>query len=240
VLESRAMSAKTPASSVARVRLIAVPVLISLAVTLLRLTGELNHWSERWFSRDTGGIQPSGMSWLVGISWLPVPLGIYFAIRLIANGQGPSGKLRPVIFAILGVLTAALFLYVIIPKIPMSFPPILIFVWAGLAIAGILQWFGWPALFKTLLAYAVASRAIVALIMFLAMRGNWGTHYDYYGMPAEFQMNLLPRYLWLAFFPQLVFWVGNTVVLGALAGGIAAAVSNRRPENTRGHVETTA
>ncbi len=35
-------------------RLIWIPAIISLGVTLLRLTGELRHWSERWFSRETG------------------------------------------------------------------------------------------------------------------------------------------------------------------------------------------
>lgn len=36
----------------------------------------------------------------------------------------------------------------------------------------------WPSLFKTLLAYAVAARIPVVIIMLLAMLGSWGTHYD--------------------------------------------------------------
>lgn len=50
-------------------RLVLVPEVISLLVTLLRLVGELRHWSERWFSSDTGGIVPSGSSRLIGITW---------------------------------------------------------------------------------------------------------------------------------------------------------------------------
>jgi hypothetical protein len=42
------------------------PALIALAVTLLRLAGELRGWSEAWFSRATSGLLPVGAaSWLV-------------------------------------------------------------------------------------------------------------------------------------------------------------------------------
>jgi hypothetical protein len=220
------MNTRRSGSSLTTTRLIVIPVLISLAVTLLRLTGEVNRWSEQWFSRDTGGLQPSGWSWLIGISWLPVPFGIYFGWRLAR--EAPSNRLRPVIFSVLGVGIAILGLYVVVPRIPLPFPQILLCVWAALAIPALLQWFGWPALFKTLVVYGLASRAIVAIVMFFAMRGEWGTHYDYYGMPAQFQMSFWPRYLWLAFFPQLVFWVSQTVILGALAGSITAALTRSR------------
>jgi hypothetical protein len=68
--------------------------------------------------------------------------------------------------------------------------------------------------------------------MFLAMRGNWGTHYDYVGMPPQFQMSLLPKFLWLGFFPQLVFWVGFTILTGSLAGSIAAVVISRQNQHS--------
>ena len=44
----------------------------------------------------------------------------------------------------------------------------------GIAI-GILAW---PALGRTLLASGLAARIPVALLMLVAMLGNWGTHYD--------------------------------------------------------------
>ena len=59
-------------------RIVAVPLLISIALTLLRLAGELGHWSVAWFSPATGGILPSGWSWVVGITWLPALFGPYF------------------------------------------------------------------------------------------------------------------------------------------------------------------
>jgi len=64
--------------------------------------------------------------------------------------------------------------------------------------------------------------------MFFAMLGNWGTHYDYVGMPPQFSMPPVTKYLWLALFPQLVAWVAYTVVVGTLAGVVALAVVRPR------------
>src|SRR5262245_52314253 len=58
-------------------RLILVPSLITLAVTLLRLFGELRHWSARVFNPEPGG----GGS-ILGISWLAVVFAIYFAVKV--------------------------------------------------------------------------------------------------------------------------------------------------------------
>jgi hypothetical protein len=71
----------------------------------------------------------------------------------------------------------------------------------------------------------------VAVIMFFAMLGNWGTHYDYVGMPPQFSMPLVSRYLWLAFFPQLFAWVAFTITVGTLSG--AAATLLLRPGRGR-------
>jgi hypothetical protein len=92
-----------------------------------------------------------------------------------------------------------------------------------MAAGAALQAWGSRPLFLTLLLYGLLSRAFVALVMLLAMVGSWGTHYDYFGMPAEFQMPLVPRFLWLALFPQLIFWVAFTVILGSIAAGAWAA-----------------
>jgi hypothetical protein len=100
------------------------------------------------------------------------------------------------------------------------------------ALSGAIQYFGWRPLFKTLLVYGLASRAVVAVVMFLAMLGNWGTHYDYIDIPPEMKANLWSEYFWLAFFPQLVFWVGYTIVLGSLSGGVTLAVITARKRRT--------
>jgi len=208
-------------------RLIWIPAIISLGVTLLRLTGELRHWSERWFSHETGGTDPHGMSWLIGITWLAVPFGVYFALRLTWAGLGPRSAGRAALFGILGLalIFCSRFLFAIFPG---HFPKILIPLWLCWVAAAALQFFGWPSLSRTLLAYGLAARIPVAVVMFFAMLGNWGTHYDYVGMPPQFSMPPVPRYLWLALFPQLVAWVAYTVVVGTLAGVVALAVVRPR------------
>jgi len=206
-------------------RLVLVPALISLGVTVLRLLGEIGGWSERWFSRETGGTVPSGLSWVVGITWLAIPFGAWFGLRLRALGKGPRSLVMSGALAALGVLVAygGSFL---IPRI--GFPRVLIFIWLYMCVAAAVQYFGWPDMFRTLLLYGFAARIPVVVVMFFAMLGNWGTHYDYVGMPPQFSMDFVPRFLWLAFFPQLTFWVGYTVVIGTLAGVIAVSLSRRR------------
>lgn len=204
-------------------RLVAPPALVALAVTLLRLAGERGHWSERWFSPATGGIVPQGVSWILGITWLAAPFGAYFALRLTRAGQGPRRPWRALAWSAVA-LALVLALLRLVARLPIPFPPILVLVWLVMAAGAAIAWATWPALGRTLLAYGLASRVPVAVVMLLAMRGGWGTHYDYVGVPFAARLEFWPRFLWLALFPQLVFWVAFTIVLGALAGSLAVAL----------------
>jgi hypothetical protein len=201
-------------------RLIWVPGLISLAVTLLRLTGELLHWSEAWFSTATGGVVPSGMRWLVGITWLAAPFGIYFAVKLVKANRGPSSRVRAVGLGFLGTAVASVILFY---RPGLDFPVVLLFVWAVMAVGALVQFAAWPQLARVMTAYGLAARIPVVVIMFLAMLGSWGTHYDYVGVGFASQMSFWPRFFWLAFFPQLIFWLSFTVVIGVLCGAVASA-----------------
>ena len=208
-------------------RLVLIPALLSLAVTLLRLTGELLRWSEAWFSTATGGIAPSRVSWVLGVTWLAAPFGAYFGWRLVGLGEMPPRPARAIALALLGAAGGWLGLR-LARELPIPFPLWLVPLWLVMAAAAAAQLAGWPALFRTLLLYGFASRIPVVLVMFLAMAGNWGTHYDYVGMPEPFRMPFAPRFLWLAFFPQLVFWLGFTIVVGSLAGSVSGALAARR------------
>src|SRR6187397_2224375 len=85
-------------------KLVFWPAVITLAVTLLRLAGELMNWSPALFSRE-----PGGGGALVGISWLPPLFGILFAIQLVRMGLGPVSGGRAIGRAVLGIaVTAAL------------------------------------------------------------------------------------------------------------------------------------
>jgi hypothetical protein len=215
------------------VRLVAVPALITLAVTLLRLTGERAGWSERWFSRATQGVTPQAMTWLIGITWLPLPFGIYFGWRLLRAGLGPASPARAALCALAGVAVGLIGLFAVVPRLPLPFPPILLAIWAVMVLAAALQWPAWPELAFTLLVYGLLARMPVVVVMFLAMAGGWGTHYDYVDAPGLQAWPLVPRFLWLAFFPQLVFWVGAAVVLGSVGGALGVALLRRRARRAR-------
>jgi hypothetical protein len=91
---------------------------------------------------------------------------------------------------------------------------------------------GWPALGKTLVAYAYAARIPVVIVMYFALRGSWGTHYD--ALPPEYTgpADLMAKFVFLGVLPQFVFWIGYTVIVGALLGTIAAAVFHRKAKPT--------
>jgi len=220
------MAEMSAPSRVPVARLILIPSTLALAVTLLRLIGELRHWSPRWFDNEAGGVTPSGVSWVIGITWMAVPFGIYFAVRLIAAGQGPTNVTRAIAFAVGGVFILALGLLVILPRFDLGTRPRLLLIWAFSVAPTLLVIKAWPALWRVLLAYGLASRVPVAVIMFAALRGRWGTHYDYGGQipPELFRF----AYIWFALVPQLVFWVGFTILLGMLAGALTAAIYRYR------------
>jgi hypothetical protein len=207
---------------------ILIPALVTLGITILRLVGELQHWARAWFKPEAGG------PWsIVGITWLAPIFGIYFAIELLRAGEGPASSWRAIGVALLGwvvmiasLLIARKFIF------PHSFKATLLFAWATWALAGGVQSAAWPSLFKVLLAYGYAARVPVALVMFLAFQGHWGTHYD--ALPPGWQSEgPWGDFVWLGFFPQLTLWVGFTIAAGSLFGTLGAATSQlfkRSPE----------
>jgi hypothetical protein len=86
---------------------------------------------------------------------------------------------------------------------------------------------GWPALGRVLVAYGLAARVPVAIVMLVAIYGNWGTHYD--APPsADFPaMAPLLKWFWIGLLPQLSVWIAFTVVVGLLFGILAVALVRR-------------
>ena len=203
-------------------RLILVPALVTLAVTAARLAGELLHGPGRFFNSEPGG--PFA---IVGIIWLAPIFGIYFALKLAAHGQGPKSLGRAVGFALLGVAVVLAFSFVGARlHLQQHFRGRLLYGWTVFAVAALVTLPGWAALFRTLVAYAYAARVPVAVVMFFAFWRDWGTHYD--AVPSDLPdgLGLLAKYLWLGFFPQLIFWVALTILAGMLFGSLAAGVSH--------------
>ena len=206
-------------------RMVFWPAIVTLAVTLLRLTGELLHWSTALFNPAAGG---GGA--LVGISWLPPLFGILFAIQLARAGHGPRSGGRAIGMAVLGVVVpvaivaGARALGILQPG---AFSMLALVVLTGaIAVGAGIAWSGWPDLGRTLLAYAFAARIPVAIVMLVAMLANWGTHYDV--VPPGFpEMGVFAKWLMIGALPQLTTWIAFTVLMGALFGSIAGAVTSR-------------
>lgn len=203
-------------------KLILGPALITLAITLLRLVGELSGWSARLFNREAGG---GGAA--VGIVWLVPLFGIYFALKLARAGEPPTSAGAAVGYSILGfaLVPAAGLVAAQLGMSQQSFTAFAVFMVFSIAGAAIV-FKGWPALARTLLAYGVAARVPVILVMLVAMLGNWGTHYDI-APPGFPEMNVLAKWLLIGVLPQLTFWIWFTIAIGGIFGGIAAAVSRR-------------
>jgi len=67
-------------------KLITVPALITLAITLMRLMGEFGNFPAWLASKE-----PGGNAALIGITWLPPIFGVYFALKL-ADAPGRLWK----------------------------------------------------------------------------------------------------------------------------------------------------
>jgi len=202
--------------------LILVPSVITLAVTLLRLVGELQGWSPRLFSKEAGG---GGA--LVGISWLVPVLGAWFGWKLAKAGQGPGAIGRAIGLTILAIaiLPALGFAANALGMSRQSLSTFAVYV-VGAIVGLVLGLRAWPALGRTLLAYAFAARVPVVLVMLAAILGNWGTHYDV-APPDLPAMAPLSKWLLIGVLPQMTIWIWFTVVVGSLFGILAAAVARR-------------
>ena len=198
------------------------PAIITLAVTALRLVGELQGWDQRYFNRAGGG---GGA--IIGISWLPLFFGVYFAWRLVRAGAGPASLGKALGMAVLAVVIfpAVLWLASILGVSQIGTIVIACIVALG---AGTVACQGWPELGKTLFVYALLARVPVAVLMLPAILGRWGTHYD--ALPPNFPA-YSPVVTWalVGLFPQMTLWIGLTLVMGMLTGSItAAALRGRR------------
>jgi len=215
------MPGEASESSVDIPRLILIPAIITLAITLLRLGGELAHWSTLFFGSAKGG----GLA-IVGISWLPFIFGPYFAVKLARSGHGPTGLLKSIVFPLLGFIIV--FIAVIVGFLPkFDYPGK---EWVGyllIALGAAVVALGWPALFRVLVAYGYAARIPLLILMYLAIRRRWPTHYAV--LPSMYAgVSRSQAYLHVVVLPQMIFWVAATVLVGSLTGAVAAACMARR------------
>jgi hypothetical protein len=198
-------------------QLVLVPALIALGVTIVRLVGELQHGDARFFNRAGGGAGA-----IVGISWLPLLFGVYFAVRLVRAGEGPASKGRAMLMPVIALVVTAAAIFAAFKSGASQNAQILAVCVASL-LGGWIASLGWRELGKVSFAYALASRIPVAVLMYFAIAGKWGTHYD--ALPPNFPA-MSPAATWalVGVLPQMTLWIGFTLLPACLLGGITAAV----------------
>src|SRR2546427_732284 len=154
--------------------LILFPAIITLAVTLLRLVGELEHWSPVLFNRNAGG----GAA-LVGIAWLPIIFGTYFALKLSSSGEGPASAGKSIGFVVVAIAVFVLGGFLAFaPQV--KFPGKMLLGIVLIAASAVVSLSGWSALGEGLLAYAFTAPARetswpaqVLSIVCLRVAWNW-------------------------------------------------------------------
>lgn len=209
-------------SRISVARFLLVSILFTLAVTVLRLVGELRGWPSPWFDKTSG---------LIGITWvLPPAFGFCFAWKLWHEGQRITRVGRAFLLGVLGFVLNQLVEATVFQFAGISIYSMLLILWTVAVISTYLQYLAWPALCKTLVTYGLGARIPVVVIMFFALRGHWGTHYDRPSGP--FRWSFWPTFLWFGFFEELIYWVSFTVTFGSLAGSLAAALAKREIETS--------
>lgn len=200
------------------------PAVITLGVTFLRLGGERMGWSPRYFSTTAGG----GLAY-VGIAWLVPLVGAYFGYRLAREGALPSSLGRALGVPLVAVAVTFVLAAAGARLESASTPQGYLVVWGvSAALGGSLALWAWPLLGRALLIYALAARIPVLAVMWFAIQGDWGTHYD--AAPPGFPpVPPLARWLWTGLLPQTTVWIAYTLVAGALGGVLGWVVAERRP-----------
>src|SRR5580700_8834160 len=209
-------------SSVSIGKLIAIPAIVTLVITILRLVGELQHWPAPWVNTTAGGAGA-----VIGISWLPLIFGPYFAWKLAAAGEGPVSSGKAIGMSLLGLVV--LVLGGVAFGIGIS-KHLVALILAGFVLAlgsAFVPRLGWRSLGNAMVAYAFAARIPVLIVMYIAMRANggqgWGTHYDVAG-PGFIVTSFAQKFVDLAVFPQMSLWIGYTAAIGGLLGSILVAI----------------
>ena len=202
-------------------KLVKVPAIITLIVTVVRLIGELAELSPTFFSSEPGG----GLA-VVGISWLVLIFGFYFGWRLARAGRAPEVPGRAMI-TILGGIVVAVVLFLVVMGVPEEGEPVntnsMMIFQGGAWVCSLAVLFAWLSLFRVLLLYGLVARIPVILVTLLAVTFGWETHHVG-GMP---EMEGLELALF-ASLPQIGFWIPFTVLVGGLFGGFGALLGRRR------------
>jgi len=207
-------------------RIALIPGLITLAVSVVRLLGELQLGPPILFNRN-----PGGDGALIGVTWLVPIAGLWFAWKARNAGFVPVSPARGVLWPLFGTLAMAACAALVIGVIKLSLPVALLVI-APLALACTLfVRAAWPALFRSLAVYGLYARVPVIGITALAAFRGWDTHYQKVG-PDDLPLSPGMQTLWIGV-AQIGIWIPLTVLIGGLIGGLFGGFIGLRKDSTR-------
>lgn len=189
---------------------------ITLAITVLRLVGELQGWSPLWFGDNTAGAGA-----LVGIVWLVPVFGFWFGRRLQATGHGPASLRRALMAPLMGVLTAIAVTAVSLLALPIEKTTVFRVMTVAWPAAGLLALWAWPPMFGVNLVYSVLARAPIVALTYYAIAKGWDTHHAALAEGAP-SVDDAER-AWILTVAQVCLWLPFTAMVGGVFGALGAA-----------------
>ncbi len=193
---------------------------VALIVSIVRLVGELQGWPAVVFSTEPGG----GLSPL-GVTWLALPFGFWFGVRLSGGGHPPRSiglaLGLPIVGLVLGISGVALSRMMMEPSTPDQWEQWFLVGNLVMAGAGLLTLIAWPRAWLALALFGVLSRAPVAVIQYFAIVKGWDVHYAKLTpeVPEEVALFALTSL-------QCLGWpFGWTTLAGGIAAAIGAAMA---------------
>jgi len=212
----------TSDSTTSTFRLILVPSIVTLLVSVTRLVGEV----KGWFPAKSGGaLHP------LGIFWFGLAFALWFAFRLRRAGSAPRVA-RPWLWSMLSLQPIFVAFGATAPGLTdaeaneagyAALRTSGLAVSAAAYVAMAVQFYVWPRLAWTLLCYAIPARLTVVALTWIAETNAWDTHYTKFG-PKGWDRDMENTMVATSLM-QLGFWTGVSVVFGVLLGG---AVFGRR------------
>jgi hypothetical protein len=186
---------------------------LTLAITVLRVVGEVNQWAPLLFARNAGG-----GGGLVGIGWLIPIVGFWFGRVLAVNGHGVPDRGRALGRCGLGVLGVAIVFALGRLVLPVTVGTF-VFVIGALPVCAVAAFAAWPALARVLFAYALLARLPTVAVTIVAVANDWGTHYERLA-PGSPPMGDGARTLVLCA-AQFGIWIPLTLLIGGFVGALA-------------------
>lgn len=205
-------------------RLLLWPSLLTLAISIARLTSEV----QGWLTTASGG---RGLP--LGITWCVFVFGAWFGRRTSVAGAAPRVA-KPWSWALLALLaTAGTVAYGFRPLVgadrsEATFALVRQAVLAAVLVAvvgGLTMFVVWPRLAGAMLLYGLGARGTVLAITWLSKHQGWDTHYTKFGPPG-IERETMAETMLSAGLAQIGFWVPFTVIGGVLAGSLVA----KRPQ----------